>query len=81
MDTSYKKIERIKDILSIEGEIIKGSFDKFVESINSIKTGNNDLDNVIVDFLLREKDNIINDLKNKKLVKARTAIGLSLIHI
>lgn len=81
MDTSYKKIERIKDILSIEGEIIKGSFDKFVESINNIKTGNSDLDNVIVDFLLREKDNIINDLKNKKLVKARTAIGLYILFI
>lgn len=76
MKTSYKKLNRIKDILEITGDTIVGNYDNFDDSVSRISLFNKDLDGQIHRFLKQKKNYIIDDLKINKLVKVRSCIGI-----
>lgn len=75
MVVNLKKLEKIKDILGIDGEIIVGSYTNYEESIAKINLGTLEFYNNLSRFLKKKKENIIADLKNNKLVKAQSSIS------
>ncbi|QWQ38866.1 AraC family transcriptional regulator [Gemella sp. zg-570] len=76
MKTTYKKINRIKDILGINGNTLVASYNNFDNDISKISLDNKDLDTQIIRFLKKSKDEIISDLKNNKFVKVKSCMGI-----
>lgn len=76
MNSSLKQLDRIKDILDIDGKTIVGEFSKYEEAISNINLGNEDLQNVVVRFLKKIKSDVIDSLKKGKFVKVSSSIGI-----
>ncbi len=81
MFIDINKINRIKDILNIDGKIIYGEFSEFNRNIDTIFVGNSEITKVITRFLTKIKQEIIRELSNGKLVKVDSSIGLFTLFI
>ncbi|MBF0715793.1 helix-turn-helix transcriptional regulator [Gemelliphila palaticanis] len=76
MNITLNKLNKIKNILDIDEKVIEGSFDNYEEAISQINISNKDVLKVVSRYLIKNKDEIINDLKNGKLIKTISSLGM-----
>lgn len=76
MNITLNKLNKIKNILDIDEKVIEGSFDNYEEAISQINISNNSLFKLVTRYLLKQKDFILEDLKNKKIVKVSSSVAM-----
>lgn len=76
MRVSYKQLTRVKDILEIDGHIISGAYSSYDEVIKEINLGHRELENRVIRFLRQQKNTIIDYLKQSKMLKVRSSVGV-----
>lgn len=81
MKSNFKKLTRIKDILDIDGQITISTYENFEKSLTTLQLGTKEMHEVIVRFLSKKKNDIIANLKQEKLVKVRSSIGIYVLFI
>lgn len=78
MKSSLKKINRIKDILDIDGEILTYKFDSLEVKLD---LGEEQLNRIFNKFIKRNIKDIKERLSEEKLVKCQSGLGISCLFI
>ena len=78
MRSSLKKIERVKDILDLNGSILTY---KYTDEEIRLDLGEEQLSSIFSRFIKRNLAHVKEELKNGKLVKCQSGLGISCLFI